>query len=224
MPQVAQSQEPRAFVHEMFRNSQAAQIDSVYNQLTQAWAAFQPELRRDIPEPTEHTSKAEFLNQVEAKAGIWRDLAAARDLQAQFQLQVTHSAHELALPDMAEDSDGDFGHKLMKGLSGSLIDSMVPVGRNHKMRIRPHSTLRVLPGWRPGMERDRQPGICLGDLFRFLGHRFDRLWLAWGRRPDVESTVDDRVPFALDHPDHRLDCCMASSLSLVVGFDSVAPR
>ncbi|OJD20533.1 hypothetical protein ACJ73_08133 [Blastomyces percursus] len=62
MTQVMQGQDPRAFIHDMFRNSQAAQIDSMYNQLTQAWTALQPELRRDIPEPSVHATKAEFLN------------------------------------------------------------------------------------------------------------------------------------------------------------------
>ena len=43
-----------------------------------AWTRLDVWLRRDIPEPTADTTVAQFLDQLESKAGIWADLAQAQ--------------------------------------------------------------------------------------------------------------------------------------------------
>lgn len=43
---------PRAYSQEVFRHAKAAQVASVFNQLTLAWSQLDVWLRRDIPEPT----------------------------------------------------------------------------------------------------------------------------------------------------------------------------
>jgi Aspartyl protease len=71
---------PRAFAQTILRHAKAAQIDSLYNQLTMIWAKLDTELRRDVPEPTETTSMADFMKQLEAKEDIWKELATQRFL------------------------------------------------------------------------------------------------------------------------------------------------
>ncbi|KAN0076225.1 hypothetical protein V8E54_006367 [Elaphomyces granulatus] len=55
-----------------------------YNQLTQAWTKLHPNLRRDIPEPTEDTKIIEFLA---AHEDIWRDIANASPRRGNYQNQ-----------------------------------------------------------------------------------------------------------------------------------------
>ncbi|EEQ31632.1 conserved hypothetical protein [Microsporum canis CBS 113480] len=78
MGDIHKGHDVRTYAHTMFRHAQAANIKSTYNQLTQSWNGLSPDLRRDIPEPTPLTTRAEFLNFVEAKSGIWRDIAQYR--------------------------------------------------------------------------------------------------------------------------------------------------
>ncbi|KAN0086940.1 hypothetical protein V8E54_000628 [Elaphomyces granulatus] len=82
--EVHQGRSVRAFAQAVFRYSQAADIRSQYNQITQAWTKLHPNLRRDVPEPTEKTTIAEFLSQLEAKESIWRDIAAAANRRGNF--------------------------------------------------------------------------------------------------------------------------------------------
>ena len=48
---------------------QAADIRSQYNQITQAWTKLHSNLRCDVPEPTEKTTIADFLSQLEVQLG-----------------------------------------------------------------------------------------------------------------------------------------------------------
>ena len=82
--EVHQGRSVRAFAQAVFRYSQAADIRSQYNQITQAWTKLHPNLRCDIPEPTETTTIADFLSQLEAKESIWRDIAAAANRRGNF--------------------------------------------------------------------------------------------------------------------------------------------
>jgi len=82
--EVQQGRSVRAFAQAVFRYSQAADIRSQYNQITQAWTKLHPNLRRDVPEPTEKTTIAEFLSQLEAKESIWRDIAAASNRRSNY--------------------------------------------------------------------------------------------------------------------------------------------
>lgn len=66
----------RQFAQMIFRYSQAAEITSTFNQVTQAWSKLSPQLRRDVPEPTPATTVTEFLGILEAKEIIWKDIAA----------------------------------------------------------------------------------------------------------------------------------------------------
>ena len=81
---------PRAYAQAVFRNAQAAGMTSVLNQLSMAWNHLHWEFQRDVPEPDDHTSKAEFLQQLESKTDIWKSLAIAR-LRAQNFSAPTHS-------------------------------------------------------------------------------------------------------------------------------------
>ena len=65
----------RSFAQSIFRYALAADITSVFNQITQAWSKLSPQLRRDVPEPTPQTTMTEFLTQLEAKEAIWKDIA-----------------------------------------------------------------------------------------------------------------------------------------------------
>ncbi|KAE8348017.1 hypothetical protein BDV28DRAFT_153502 [Aspergillus coremiiformis] len=66
---------PRAYAQELLRHARAANVDSVYNQLTLAWSHMEPSLRRDISKPTPDTTLGTFLNELDQKYGIWKDLA-----------------------------------------------------------------------------------------------------------------------------------------------------
>ena len=72
---VCAGRSPRAFAQQVFRHARAANIDSVFNQLTMAWSHLDVWLRCDVPEPTEDTTITQFLDQIESKAGIWTDMA-----------------------------------------------------------------------------------------------------------------------------------------------------
>jgi hypothetical protein len=52
-----------------------AGVASTLNQLSSAWNHLRREFQRDIPRSTEATTKAEFLEQLEARMNVWRSLA-----------------------------------------------------------------------------------------------------------------------------------------------------
>ena len=66
---------PRAFIMDMLRLARAGHLASTYSQLSIIWNRIDVSLRRDIPEPTETTSLSQFLDQIDAKTGIWLELA-----------------------------------------------------------------------------------------------------------------------------------------------------
>ena len=66
---------PRVYAQEIFRHAKAAEMSSVYNQLSIAWNNLDVEFRRDIPEPTAGTSIRVFLDSLDSKADIWFELA-----------------------------------------------------------------------------------------------------------------------------------------------------
>jgi hypothetical protein len=70
---------PRAFAQEFLRNARSANVGDVYNQITMAWNKLEGGLRIHIPEPTPYTTIAEFLDQLDAKHGIWKDMTKDRD-------------------------------------------------------------------------------------------------------------------------------------------------
>jgi hypothetical protein len=76
---------PRAFAQTMLRYTKAAVIDSVYNQLSLIWSRMDMDLRKDIPEPTENTTIAEFITDLEAREDIWKEQASRRQNRNQAQ-------------------------------------------------------------------------------------------------------------------------------------------
>ncbi|KAL4744304.1 hypothetical protein BDW72DRAFT_199729 [Aspergillus terricola var. indicus] len=76
---VRTGQTPRAFAQEFLRNACSANIGDVYNQIIMAWNKLEGGLRIHIPEPTPRTTIAEFLDQLDAKYGIWKDMTRDRD-------------------------------------------------------------------------------------------------------------------------------------------------
>lgn len=66
------------YAQAIFQNAQAAKLTSTYNQLATAWNYLDFEFRRNIPEPTTHTTAAEVLAQFDSKANIWHELARRR--------------------------------------------------------------------------------------------------------------------------------------------------
>jgi hypothetical protein len=62
----------------MLRYTKAAAIDSVFNQLSLVWSRMDIDLRKDIPEPTENTTIADFIAHLETREDIWKEQAARR--------------------------------------------------------------------------------------------------------------------------------------------------
>ena len=73
---------PRSFVMEMLHLAKAAELESIFNQLTMVWNRLHMSLRQHIPEPTKTTSLGQFLDQIDAKTVIWYDLANRPALQS----------------------------------------------------------------------------------------------------------------------------------------------
>ena len=73
---------PRVWIQQMLHLAKAANIESVYNQLTLVWNQLHYTLRRDVPEPTQYTTLRTFLEHVDAKSSIWQEMA---DRQEQYQ-------------------------------------------------------------------------------------------------------------------------------------------
>ena len=74
-PEIRSGKTPRHFVQELMRHARAAHYEDPFNLLTMAWSRFDPALRRDIAEPKETTTMSQFLEEIDAKAGVWRDIA-----------------------------------------------------------------------------------------------------------------------------------------------------
>ncbi|KAI9040714.1 uncharacterized protein KD926_007795 [Aspergillus affinis] len=72
---VKQGRNPRVFVQEFLRSARAAHIEK-FSQLLLVWNHLDASLRRDIPEPSSNTTLTAFLQQLDKKYDIWRDLAA----------------------------------------------------------------------------------------------------------------------------------------------------
>ncbi|KAG6997636.1 hypothetical protein G7Y79_00039g075980 [Physcia stellaris] len=79
---------PRAWFLQMLRYAKAANLLDTFNQVTMIWNRFDVILRRDIPEPNEHTTVARFLQDIDAKTSIWYEMADRQaDRQAAYQRQ-----------------------------------------------------------------------------------------------------------------------------------------
>lgn len=89
----ASGRTPRAYAQGVFRNAQAAGMSSTLNQLAIAWNHLHWEFQRDIPEPTDSISKAEFLSLLEAKTDIWRSLATSRLRTQSFSSQESSNTY-----------------------------------------------------------------------------------------------------------------------------------
>ena len=83
MNDARQGRTPRSFAQSMLRHAKAAQMTSVYNQLSLAWNNLALEFRRDIPEPTVSTTISQFLGQLDAKENLWYEMARQQIRQPQ---------------------------------------------------------------------------------------------------------------------------------------------
>ena len=63
-----------SFVFSVMRHAKAANISDLYSQLTWAYNAIAPEIRRDIDPPRETTSITSFLEQLENKRDTWHQI------------------------------------------------------------------------------------------------------------------------------------------------------
>lgn len=75
MADARQQKNPRLYAQDIFRYAKAAEMPSLYNQLSIAWNNLNWEFRRDIPEPTSTTTMRAFLDQLDSKSGIWFEMA-----------------------------------------------------------------------------------------------------------------------------------------------------
>ena len=75
MNDARQGRSPRSFAQNMLRHTKAAQLTSVYNQLSLAWNNLALEFRRDIPEPATTTTLSQFLGQLDFKENLWHEMA-----------------------------------------------------------------------------------------------------------------------------------------------------
>lgn len=77
MANAKEKKDPRQFVQEIVRHARAAQITSVYNQLSMAWQNLDWQFRLHIPEPTTQTTLQQFLDQLDMQADTWFEMAGS---------------------------------------------------------------------------------------------------------------------------------------------------
>lgn len=75
MADAKEKKDPRQFVQDIIRYARAAQINSVYNQLSMAWKNLDWQFRLHISEPTSSTTIQQFLNQLDGQADTWFEMA-----------------------------------------------------------------------------------------------------------------------------------------------------
>jgi hypothetical protein len=68
---VKHQREPTAYVQTLLGHAKAAGLDNVLNQLDLAWNNLDPDLQRDIDEPSDRTTITEFLAQLNRKKVSW---------------------------------------------------------------------------------------------------------------------------------------------------------
>ena len=70
MANAKEKKDPLQFVHvqDIARYARAAQITSVYNQLSMAWQNLDWQFQLHIPEPTTQTTLQQFLDQLNGQA------------------------------------------------------------------------------------------------------------------------------------------------------------
>ena len=88
MNDARQGRTPRAFAQSMLRHAKAAQMTSVYNQLSLAWNNLALEFRRDIPEPTPTTTISQFFGQLDSKENLWYEMSRQNRASNQQQQHV----------------------------------------------------------------------------------------------------------------------------------------
>ena len=62
------------FMQTVFRYIKTAQIDSIFQQLVQAWIKLNSELHQDIFELTKKITISEFLQLLQTKKDVWKDI------------------------------------------------------------------------------------------------------------------------------------------------------
>ena len=65
---------PRIYAQSLFRHAKAAQMTSVYNQLMIAWNNLDWRFRVHVPELKEDTTIQDFLDALDSKASIWKEM------------------------------------------------------------------------------------------------------------------------------------------------------
>lgn len=86
------------------------------------WTRLEPYLRRDIPEPTPTTTLTQFLEQLESRSGIWKDIANG------YQKDRNKGTQPYELTDRTI-------HRTVTGMADPTIHN---TNTNH-VRMRPHS-------------------------------------------------------------------------------------
>ena len=66
---------PRSYAQDVFQHTKAAELTSIYNQLSMAWSNLAVKFRQHVPEPTPTTSIQQFLEVLDSKADIWYEIA-----------------------------------------------------------------------------------------------------------------------------------------------------
>ncbi|TAQ83100.1 hypothetical protein B7494_g8576 [Chlorociboria aeruginascens] len=74
----------RAHAQKMFLHARAAGVTSTYNQLLAVWNSLESGLRLHVPQPSETTTMADFLQQLDEKQHLFRDFAADTQQQITF--------------------------------------------------------------------------------------------------------------------------------------------
>ena len=69
------SKHPRGYAQNILRHARAAEVGSLQNQLTMAWNNLAVEFRIHIPEPNASTTVRHFMEQLDAQADMWMELA-----------------------------------------------------------------------------------------------------------------------------------------------------
>ena len=84
MQDLRKNRHPRAFIQEILHLAKVADL-GLNNQLIIIWNRLHVSLRRDVPEPTKHTSLSQFLKQIDSKTAIWYEMAHRPTFQSNQQ-------------------------------------------------------------------------------------------------------------------------------------------
>jgi hypothetical protein len=134
---------PRAYAQAVFRDAKAAGVESVYNQLVAAWTHLHWEFQRDIPAPTSTTTMIDFLDQLESKTDIWKNIALSRLRQQNqnrpgnqnYRVKIFRVSISVVVNIVLTHPPTGISHGNANGIPGSLPDGRIRITIKIKVKV-----------------------------------------------------------------------------------------